>query len=52
MLKFLWVPLQPWEKQSAANNTGLGEDLSEVAILFTIAIVGILPAGVHRRSVS
>lgn len=35
------------EKHSVANNLSSGEDLSEVAILFTIAMVGVPQAEAH-----
>lgn len=40
------------EKQSVANNTGSGEDLSEVAFLLTIVMVGVLQEGAPSTSIS
>lgn len=36
-----------WEEHSVANNIGSGEDLSEVAFLFAIAMAGIPQMEVH-----
>ena len=43
-------PAAPWswcEKHTVANNIGTGEDLSEVIILFAIAMAGVSQAREH-----
>ena len=40
------------EKQSAANNTGSGKDLDEVAFLFAITLAGVQQARAHSKSIS